>query len=411
MIEESEVREYLIRKLTDILSIPTVNPPGRDYSVCANYIAKELRSLGLDTSFIRIPDEYLDKHYPYAPQHRGYPRDIVFARLGEGEPILHFNGHYDVVPPGTGWTKDPFKPVIEGSRIYGRGATDMKGGIASILGFLKVVVEENLKFKGTLEVAFVPDEESGGDGTKYLVESGLTKPHYVIIGEPSTSKRVVIGHKGFIRGLVRVLGKQTHGSVPWYGENAFIKASQLTLRFMELYEPLLNSRTTSAPVRTPQEAHPSINLGGYAESTARKDNTVPGEFIFSFDRRVIPEENLDKVINELREYLAKAAADVKARYEVSVLSAVPSSLTPIESHIINVASACAERIVGSKPKAELSPGRNDAVYYVNLTRSQVINFGPGVEWVAHAPDEYTEVDELVKFVRIYRCVAEEILMK
>ncbi len=411
MIEESEVREYLIKKLTDILSIPTVNPPGRDYSVCANYIARELRSLGLDTSVIRIPDEYLDKHYPYAPQHRGYPRDIVFARLGEGEPILHFNGHYDVVPPGTGWTKDPFKPVIEGSRIYGRGATDMKGGIASILGFLKVVVEENLKFKGTLEVAFVPDEESGGDGTRYLVESGLTKPHYVIIGEPSTSKRVVIGHKGFIRGLVRVLGKQTHGSVPWYGENAFIKASQLTLRFMELYEPLLNSRTTSAPVRTPQEAHPSINLGGYAESTARKDNTVPGEFIFSFDRRVIPEENLDEVINELREYFAKAAADVKARYEVSVLSAVPPSLTPIESHIVNVASACAERIVGSKPKAELSSGRNDAVYYVSFTKSQVINFGPGVEWVAHAPDEYTEVDELVKFVRIYRCVAEEILMK
>lgn len=403
------IKDYAIKTLVDLVSIPTINPPGKNYEACANYLSDELKGMGFKVDNIKIPEDYLDKYYPYAPQHRGYPRYIVYGKIGNGNPILHFNGHYDVVPPGTGWTKDPFKPIIENGRIYGRGTTDMKGGIASIMAALKYIIEKDENLNGTLEVAFVPDEESGGMGSKYLLENGYSKPDYVIIGEPTTSKKIVIGHKGFIRGLVRVFGKQVHGSSPWLGENAFLKASAMALKFMELYEPILKSKRTRAPVTSSEGAHPTINLGGYAESTAGKDNIVPGEFVFSFDRRVLPEENLEDIINELKHYFNKVAESINVKHEIKILSSVPAALTPINSEIVNVAKECINSLLSLEPSIEISLGRNDAVYYVNTVHSQVINLGPGVEKTAHTADEYTEIDEIIKIVILYKCIIEKIL--
>jgi succinyl-diaminopimelate desuccinylase len=403
------IRDYVIKVLTDLISIPTINPPGKDYETCANYLSDELKSMGFKVQNIKIPETYLDEHYPYAPQHKGYPRYIVYGKIGNGNPILHFNGHYDVVPPGTGWTKNPFKPVIENGRIYGRGSTDMKGGIASIMATLKYITETSEKINGTLEVAFVPDEESGGIGSKYLLENGYSKPDYVIIGEPTTLKRIIIGHKGFIRGIVHIFGKQAHGSSPWLGENAFLKASAVALKFMELYEPILKNRKTNAPVALLEGAHPTINLGGHAESTANKDNIVPGEFIFSFDRRVLPEENLENVISEIKDYFNKAAELVNAKHEIKILNYVPAALTPINSQIVNIAKECIGTLLSLEPRIEISLGRNDAVYYINIAHSQVINLGPGIEKTAHTADEYTEIDELIKIIILYKCIIEKIL--
>ena len=403
------IREYVVKLLKDIVSIPTVNPPGEHYEECARLLEKELRSLGFETQLIRIPEDYLDRYYPYAPAHHGHPRYIVLARLGSERPILHFNGHYDVVPPGTGWRYDPFKPVEEEGRIYGRGTTDMKGGIAATIAAFRMLIEEGFRPRGTLEAAFVPDEEAGGAGTRYLVEKGYAKPDHVVIGEPTTSSSITIGHKGLVRGVVRVLGKQVHGSVPWMGENAFLKAAAMVVEFMKSYEPLLRSRRTSAPVKYPEGVYPTINLGGLAESTSRKDNIVPGEFVFSFDRRVIPEEDLDAVIEELKRHLDDAAKKVGARYEVKVLSAVPPSLTPMDSEIVMVAKGCVEERLGIEPSIHMTLGRNDAVFYVRMAGSRAINYGPGVEGTAHTPNEYTTVEELVRVVEVYGCVIRRIL--
>ena len=403
-----EILKYVVEKLEDLISFPTVNPPGRDYDRCAAYIADELERLGFEVSLIEVPEDYLDIYYPYRPQHRGFKRYIVLGRLGQGRPVLHFNGHYDVVPEGSGWRYNPFKPVIEDGKLYGRGSSDMKGGIASMLGAFKLLEDSIDGLKGTLEVSFVPDEESGGVGARYLTEKGYVKPDYVVIGEGTTSKRIIIGHKGMVRGIVKVHGKQVHGSIPWFGENAFLKASKLAQRFMELYEPILNSRRTKYPTRKPEEVHPSINLGGYAESTSRKDNTVPGKFIFSFDRRVIPEEDINLVVDELKKYF-KEAAGKDIRYEIEVLSAVEPSVTDPSSEIVSIASEVGEKVSGERPRLELSPGRNDAVFFTNIAGSQTINYGPGVEWTAHTPDEYTTLEELEKFISIYHGIIERVL--
>lgn len=398
-----------VKLLTDMVSIPTVNPPGDHYVEFAEYSKKVLEEMGFKVSLIEIPESFLDQYYPYAPAHRGYPRYVVYAKLGEGRPILHFNGHYDVVPAGSGWTKEPFKPVIEGGRIFGRGTTDMKGGIATFLAAVKSLLDEGATFKGTLEVALVPDEEAGGAGTRYFATKRFSVPDYVVIGEPSTSSVITIGHKGMVRSIVKVFGKQVHGSVPWLGDNAFIKAAKVALRFLELYEPVLKSRRTSAPVIFEEGAHPTINIGGYAESTSRKDNIVPGEFIFSIDRRVIPEENIDSVVEEMRALLNKVSSEVGASLSFEVLSKVEPSMTPASSPLVKTLETCISEELSTSPRVFISLGRNDAVFYTNMLGSHVVSYGPGVEDAAHTPDEYTTIEEIEKVLKTYRCCIKRLL--
>ncbi|MET1128833.1 MAG: M20/M25/M40 family metallo-hydrolase, partial [Thermoproteota archaeon] len=276
---------------------------------------------------------------------------------------------------------------------------------------LRVLVEEGFEPKGTLEVAFVPDEESGGVGTRYLVEKGLAKPDYVVIAEPTTTGSIVVGHKGLARGVVRVYGKQVHGSVPWMGENAFLKAAALALEFSRMYEPVLASRRTQAPVKYPEGAHPTINLGGFAESTSRKDNTVPGEFVFSFDRRIIPEEDPKAVAEELRRFFAEAAERVGVRHEVEIRSLVPPSLTPLDSELVSAARACVGEELGAQPEVYMTMGRNDAVYYVRMVGSHAINYGPGVEFTAHTANEYTTIEEISRSIRVYTCLVKRLLSR
>ncbi|MDK2383967.1 MAG: M20/M25/M40 family metallo-hydrolase, partial [Candidatus Korarchaeota archaeon] len=119
---ESERIDVLVKRLSDLVSIPTINPPGEHYEEAAGLLADWLREVGMRTELIMIPEKWLDKHYPYSPAHHGYPRVIVYAYVGNKERALHFNGHYDVVPPGSGWrVTDPFRPVVRDGRMYGRG--------------------------------------------------------------------------------------------------------------------------------------------------------------------------------------------------------------------------------------------------------------------------------------------------
>jgi succinyl-diaminopimelate desuccinylase len=397
---------YALEILRKLISIPTVNPPGQDYKKCAEYLGGMLEELGLEVELIEVPEEFMEKYYPYFSLSKGYPRYIVYGKTRKrGRKVIHFNGHYDVVPPGSGWSRDPFTPYIEGDKLFGRGSTDMKGGIAASIAAIKVALEKGLDVG--LEAAYVPDEEAGGTGTRYFIHKNVSRPDYVIIAEPSTSSRINVGHKGLVRGIVRVFGKQVHGSVPWKGENAFINASRLVIEFMEKYIEVLKGRITEAPVMESEAKHPTINLGGYAESTSKKDNIVPGEFIFSFDRRTIPEENVEHVAKELVDMFTNIAEKHGMRSEVKVLSAVPASLTPLDSSLVRVSSSCIEKVLGLTPAILISYGRDDGVFYRSVG-IDTITYGPGVEGTAHMPDEYTSVEDLRKTIIVYYCILERL---
>ncbi len=237
----NEQKDYLVKLLCGLIEIPTVNPPGENYREITDYLTSVLKEIGLRAEVIRVPRDVVAKYYP---EYVDYPRYNVIARFSKGKgPTIHFNGHYDVVPAGSGWTMKPFKPVVKEGKIYGRGATDMKGGIATIITTAKALIEADAEFNGTIELSFTPDEETGGQtGVGYIVEEGLVKPDYAIVAEPSGLDLIWIGNKGAVWLLVEVFGRQAHGSTPWKGVNAFEKMVELAYKMIHELKPKIESK-------------------------------------------------------------------------------------------------------------------------------------------------------------------------
>ena len=400
---------YVVRLLQQLIRIPTVNPPGEHYAEMAGVLRDELEAIGLDVQVVRVPDEMVEKIHPWA---RGYPRYIVLARLGDGRPVLHFNGHYDVVPPGQGWTRDPFDPVVEDGRLYGRGASDMKGGIAAIIAAARSLIEEGWRpRRGSLELSFTPDEETGGEtGVGYMLEEGLVLPDYAVVAEPSTTYKIWIGSRGAVWMNVHVYGRQAHGSAPWLGLNAFEAMVEIAHRIIHEYKPRLAERKTDLPMDDPRAASPTITIGGEIEGGA-KTNVVPGYYRFSIDRRLIPGEDPDKVEEELRNFIMEAAQGlIEKGYRVEVETtgkAAATSIPPDHPFVDTVAGAVREA-TGIEPARTICIGGLDTRYFQERG-IPAVTYGPGALDAAHMPDEYIPLDELERAVKAYRLLIRRIL--
>ncbi len=391
--------EHCIDLLSQLIEIPTVNPPGTNYDRMAKLLKSYLEELGFEVRIIEIPESYLDQHYPYAPQHRGYPRYLVLARNCSDRIDLHVNGHYDVVPPGDGWSYDPFKATIVENRVYGRGATDMKSGIACMLTALRYVVERN-ELRGCVELAFVPDEESGGIGTKYLVEVLGVAPRYVLIAEPTTSERIAVGHKGMVRGVVKVFGRQGHASRPWRAVNAFEKGCLLVSKILEPFHRYARSKPSTLPFDEEEAKFVTVALGGWVRTSAMKDNVIPGEFSFSFDMRTIPEVGNEEAFRFFENLVKNVAKELGIDAVVEKRIDIPPASTPLDSPLLSFVKSIASSILGFEPRIFVNTGRYDLVFY-RSKGSHVVVYGPGAKGTAHAVNEYVTIEELEKFVRIY----------
>ena len=406
MLDLESIFEYIDREfkwaikiLKDIISIPTVNPPGEHYEEFKDYIVGVLRDIGVDTHVHKVPKEYVSKHYPdYADR----PRYIIIARVGKGRPILQFNGHYDVVPPGRGWSRDPFKPHIDNGKLYGRGAVDMKGGIAATLLAAKAIISllgepEN----GSLEIALVPDEEIGGKtGTGYLVEH-IGVPDYTIIAEPSNANNVWIGHKGALWGFIEIHGRQAHGSTPWHGVNAFEYMARVALDIVREYVARLNSKHSAYDYGDPRAAKPTINLGGEVTGGA-KINIVPGYYAFSFDRRLIVEEKLEEVEKEIKELIEKISARYKqdgVKVGLKIVSKLEPAFTPPDNILVKTVISVGKSL-GLDIKPIVCVGGLDLHYYTSKGGIAVA-YGPGPSDLAHQADEYVSLEELRTVAKVY----------
>ncbi len=398
--------QYAVNLLKKLVVVPTINPPRQKYGDIVKLLSIELESVGLSVEVVEIPEEYLDKVYPYTPKHRGNKRFVVLARSARGNASLHINGHYDVVPPGRGWTRDPFRLVVEGERLYGRGTTDMKGGIAAVIAAIKKTIEEG-KLREPIELAFVPDEESGGIGTRYLIEELGLAPRHVLIAEPTNSERIAIGHKGVVRGVVKVIGRQGHAARPWMAVNAFEEASKIVSCLLKELPRNLGLRESRYPFLEEEARRTTVSLGGYAESSSMKDNMIPGEFTFSFDMRTIPEDNNESVFSTFKEVLSACAARSSARVEIAKLIDIPPASTPTQSPLIRYVKNIAKSVIGQEPKLFINTGRNDLVFY-RKKGSHVVVYGPGITGQAHAVNEYTTLSELRKFIEIYSTILENL---
>jgi len=397
-----DIREEMIAFLQGLTRIPTINPPGEEYVVGAQFIGQQLKQFGYEVEFIKA-----DGRPENTPRH---PRVNVFGRLPAGtKPVLHFNGHFDVVPAGAGWTVDPFTGLIQDGRLYGRGTADQKAGIAASIFAVEAIRRSGVKLQGTVEQSGTVDEESGGfAGVAYLAEHGWLQSDqtdFVIITEPTYVDRICIGHRGVYWFKVLQHGRTAHGSMPHLGINAADHLGELIYAVNHSLKPLLAQRQTVMPVEPPASRAASVNLnsifGGQPEDGTHTPCVIDRAGAI-FDRRFLPEESFNQVRAEIEELLEGLRRDnANFRYSLEDLMIVHPTQTDPASKLIGAVSGSIEALLGKTPPLTASPGTYDHKHVSRIAHiHDCIAYGPGMVDLAHQPDEYVVIEDLVNAAKV-----------
>jgi len=407
-------RDELIELTQALVRIPTTNPPGDCYQDCTSFIAERLSARGFDIEHVRAEGSIGDSDR--------YPRSNVIARHSRPNkgPCVHFNSHIDVVEPGAGWSVDPFAAEIRDGRIYGRGTCDMKGGLAASIIAVEALLEQSPDLPGTLEISGTADEESGGyGGVAYLSERGYFSPpkvDHVIIPEPLNKNRVCLGHRGVWWAEIETHGHIAHGSMPFLGDCAIRHMGAVVQAFEEQLFPLLKTKRTSMPVVPDGAKESTLNInslhGGLSEGfDGLPSALVPDSCRMVIDRRFLIEEDLAEVKTEIRSILDGLAADRPGfRFDLRDLFEVHPSMTEREQPVARAVAAAIQEIVQEPLEYVVSPGTYDQKHIDRIGRLRdCIAYGPGILDLAHQPDEYVVIDDMVDSAKVMALAACRLL--
>jgi len=413
-------RDEVVALTQDLVRIPTINPPGDAYGACAHVIGERLARKGFVVEYVRALGAPGDSD--------SHPRTNVVARWQAPNPgeCVHFNSHIDVVEAGPGWTFDPFGGEVANGRVYGRGTCDMKGGLASSIIACESLIESGLMLSGALEISGTVDEESGGfAGVAYLAERGyFSKPkvHHVIIPEPLGVDRICLGHRGVWWSEVETRGRIAHGSMPFLGDSAINHMSAFIHLLETQLQPRLQGRLTAEPVEPPGARVSTLNInsihGGQVEQRYSLDERgwptgdLPAPVVAHLckavlDRRFIAEENLEAVKQEIVDMLeelkrTRPGFDYGIR---EIMSFVPTA-TPKDAPVVDATARAIARVLGREPSYIASPGTYDQKHIVRSGKLRdCIAYGPGILDLAHQPDEYVGIQELVDSAKIMALAA------
>src|SRR5579859_1501177 len=403
--------------LQGMIRFPTVNPPGYAYPECARYIGEHLDQLGYDIEYLDLTQEEIAELAPYG---NGQPRTNVIARLAgtvstQHAPVMHFNGHMDVVPVGAGWSSDPFAGELRNGRVYGRGASDMKGGIAAQVYAVEAIRRAGLQLCGTIEQSSVVDEESTGNrnaGMGLLVEKGYIsaeRTNYVVITEPLNVDNICLGHRGAIWGEITTMGRASHGSTPERGINAIEHMAGFIAEATQGLRPRLQQRLNREPVVPPSAQAASISFNTIAGGA--NTNSVPERCTVAFDRRLVMGEELDEARRELWDLLKRQAERAEDfTYAYSERYATGPTWVSADTPLVQAFAAAIERVLGRAPGYVCSPGTDDQRFVVhNAGIQQCIVYGPGEITQTHVIDESLAVVDLVASIKVMALGAASLL--
>jgi acetylornithine deacetylase/succinyl-diaminopimelate desuccinylase len=374
----------LKRDLADLVAIDTQNPPGHE-AVMARVLRDWLTASGFDVSL-----------QDYKPG-----RVNVVAQLDNGGgPSFALNTHMDVVPAGEGWSSDPFVLREADGRLYGRGACDCKGPLAAMLEALRMLAADRAAWSGTLLGVFVADEEIASEGARAYTK-GHPRIDAVVVGEP-TSNAVFCAHKGSLRPVVRVLGRSAHSGTPHLGENAILRAGELLGLVADLH-----ARTVS------QRTHPLVGAASLTVtriSGGHADNVLPGSCDLLLDRRLVPGEDEEAAKREIADMLARARDRFGLRAEIVDYKPTTGGATEtaLDAPIVQASLAVSRAHGVAEPGPFGFQGACDLVHFRGIGAQGTV-IGPGNLAMAHKPDEFVPVDELVTASLIYRDVARAML--
>ena len=398
-------RDDLVELTRALVRLPTINPPGDAYTACAELIGRRLAARGFAVDYLRavgVPGDS-ERH----------PRTNVVARVeGTGAgPCVHFNGHIDVVEAGQNWTVDPFAGVVRDGKVYGRGTCDMKGGIAASIVAAEAILEEGIRFPGAIEISGTVDEETGGyAGVGWLAQRGyFSRPRvdHVIIPEPLQVDRICLGHRGVWWAEVEINGRIAHGSMPFLGVSAIRgMASFLSLVDSELY-PALGRRHTRMPVMPEGARVSTLNYNSLHGGLAEGSDGYPAPLVADscrlvLDRRYLIEEQLDDVKREIVDLLDRT---VKARpglsYELRDIMTFEPTMTAPEAPVVKALDAEIARVLGRPASHIASPGTYDQKHVARVGHlHDCVAYGPGLLELAHQPDEFIVIDDMVASAKI-----------
>ena len=406
-------RDDLVALTQRLVRIATVNPPGHDYEICARLIGDRLAASGFTIEYIRAEGAPGDGE--------AHPRvNVVARRRGERPgPTVHFNGHIDVVEAGHGWSVDPFAAEVRDGRIYGRGTADMKGGLAAAIVAVEAILALGLDLPGAIEISGTADEESGGfGGLGHLVATGrFDHVDHVIIPEPLGVDRVCLGHRGVWWSAVEIKGRIGHGSMPFLGVSAIRGMGDfLTLIETELL-PKLAERRTRMPCVPEGARVATLNLnsihGGLAESD---DGGLPAPVVADscrvvLDRRWLVEEREADVRAEVIALLDRVAAGrAGLDWRLDDLMTFPPTMTEPDAPVVGALDHWIHRVLGRPSTHVASPGTYDQKHLARLSRRlDCVAYGPGVLDLAHQPDEWVGIDDLVASAKILAASALTLL--
>jgi succinyl-diaminopimelate desuccinylase len=358
-----------------LLQFDTVNPPGRERD-CAHMAGEMLRGAGFSVEFSEFEAD----------------RTSVIARIGgsEKKAPLCLTGHLDVVPLGTRkWSKDPFSGESDGDKLYGRGTSDMKSGVAGMI-LAAISVARHLSETPGIVLVLTAAEEGGCVGSKHLaaLPKLMGKAGAIVVGEP-TSNYPLVGHKGSIKFNAAFKGVSAHGSMPHLGDNAIYKAARAVAK-LEAFE--FNAKPH------PIMGAPTLNVGTFAGGSGV--NLVPDSARLGVDIRTVPGLDHASLIARLRELVGDAELEIFSNLE-------PVWTVPENEWMQRVFEIC-KPILKEAPEARTAPYMTDAANLLKVYQgAPTVVLGPGEAAMAHQTDEYCSIERIRQSVAIYEEIIKD----
>ena len=419
LLNEIEKRkEDLIDLTQKLIRIPTLNPPGNNYLEICEFLKQRMEKNGFETKLIRAYDTPGDSNK--------FPRwNLVSFKDGVNKGnTIHFNGHTDVVETGNDWSVDPFEGKYIDGLIYGRGACDMKGGIAASIIAVECFVAVSPNYSGRIELSFTADEETGGyGGVAFLANEGYFSPDRissVIIPEPLNKNRICLGHRGVWWAEIETFGKIAHGSMPFLGDSAIRHMGAVLKEFEEKLYPKLKTIKTNMPVVPEGAKSSTMNInsihGGEVEQekgfSGYPAPVVADNCKIVIDRRFLIEEEILKVKKDIDDILKNLEKERENfSYKITDLHEVIPTMTDKNSRLVSELTSSIKEILGVNPDYVISPGTYDQKHIERIGKlKNCVAYGPGILDLAHQPDEYISVNDMLDSAKVMALSLEKMLI-
>lgn len=396
-LREHEAQETAF--LAELVEVPSDNPPG-DCAAHATRAAELLEGLGFAVERHPVPDDAVCASGMVSATNL-----VVRERFGDG-PVVALNAHGDVVPPGLGWSVDPYGAEIRDGVMYGRGVAVSKSDFATYAFALAALKASGAKLAGTVELHFTYDEEAGGAiGPARLLAEKISRPDYAI--SAGFAYAITTAHNGCLHLEVEVIGKSAHAAMPATGIDALEAATAILADLYAL-------RRTLAATKSKVDGIDSPTLTVGLISGGINTNVVPDNVTFRLDRRIIPEENAQEVEAALTRRIAGSAArwpGITCNVR-RILLAVPFVPIPGQEKLVRAISSSAKAIIGEDVKACGSPLYTDARHY-SAAGVPTVLYGAGprtlLEANGHRADEKLVLDDLYKATQVVALALADLL--